>query len=81
MMQQSMEAGRTSVETELERLGDEIAELASHLHAGTYRLLVRLREFDQREGWSGGFRSCAHWLSWRARRRALVRRSALRTAA
>jgi hypothetical protein len=66
-MQQSMEAGRTSVDTELERLGDEIAELASHLHAGTYRLLVRLREFDQREGWGGGFRSCAHWLSWRTR--------------
>ncbi|MGH7552331.1 MAG: hypothetical protein ACREMQ_04820 [Longimicrobiales bacterium] len=51
---------------ELERLGDEIAELAAHLHAGTYRLLVMLREFDERGGWwSGGFRSCAHWLSWR----------------
>ena len=25
-----------------------------------------LREFDEREGWSGGFRSCAHWLNWRA---------------
>jgi uncharacterized protein DUF222 len=24
-----------------------------------------LREFDRREGWRGGFRSCAHWLSWR----------------
>jgi Domain of unknown function (DUF222)/HNH endonuclease len=67
MMQQSMETGRTSVAIELERLGDEIAELASHLHAGTYRLLARLREFDQREGWGGGFRSCAHWLSWRTR--------------
>jgi hypothetical protein len=27
---------------DLERLGDEIAELAAHLHAATYRLLVRL---------------------------------------
>ena len=50
---------------ELERLGEEIAELAAHLHAATYRLLVRLREFDEREGWGGGFLSCAHWLSWR----------------
>ena len=51
---------------ELERLGDEIAELAAHLHAATYRLLVMLREFDERGGWwCGGFRSCAHWLSWR----------------
>ncbi|MGH7553867.1 MAG: DUF222 domain-containing protein [Longimicrobiales bacterium] len=51
--------------TEFERLGDEIAELAAHLHSATYRLLVMLREFDERGGWCGGFRSCAHWLSWR----------------
>jgi len=50
---------------ELEKLGDEIAERAAHLHAATYELLVRLREFDLREGWGAGFRSCAHWLSWR----------------
>jgi hypothetical protein len=52
-------------EAELERLGDEIAELAAHLHAATYQLLVRLREFDERNGWGRGFKSCAHWLSWR----------------
>jgi hypothetical protein len=52
---------------ELERLGDSIAELAAHLHAATYRLLVMLAEFDRRGGWGGGFRSCAHWLSWRTR--------------
>ena len=50
---------------DLERLGDEIAILAGHLHAATYRLLEQLFEFDSRDGWSGGFRSCAHWLSWR----------------
>ena len=50
---------------ELERLGDEIAELAAHIHAATYRLLVLIREFDQREGWGTGFKTCAHWLSWR----------------
>jgi hypothetical protein len=53
------------IDDDLERLGNEIAELAAHVHAATYQLLVRLREFDRREGWGGGFRSCAHWLSWR----------------
>ena len=50
---------------DLERLGDQIAELAAHLDAATYRLLVLIREFDAREGWHSGFRTCAHWLSWR----------------
>src|SRR5688572_23492203 len=51
----------------LEQLGDSIAELAAHLHAATYRLLIMVAEFDRRGGWGGGFRSCAHWLSWRTR--------------
>jgi Domain of unknown function (DUF222) len=50
---------------ELERLGDEIAELSVHLEAATARLLELIGEFDARGGWGNGFRSCAHWLSWR----------------
>jgi uncharacterized protein DUF222 len=50
---------------DLDRLGDEIAELSAHLDAATARLLELIREFDARAGWAGGFRSCAHWLSWR----------------
>ena len=49
----------------LDRLGDEIAELAVHLDAATARLLDLIREFDARGGWNNGFRSCAEWLSWR----------------
>ena len=49
----------------LERLGDEIAALSAHLDAATARLLDLIREFDAREGWGHGFRSCADWLSWR----------------
>src|SRR5436309_15991340 len=49
----------------LDRLGDEIAELSAHLEAATARLLALIREFDARGGWNSGFRSCAHWLSWR----------------
>src|SRR2546430_2193395 len=50
---------------ELDRLGDEIAELSVHLDAAIARLLDLIREFDGRGGWGNGFRSCAHWLSWR----------------
>jgi hypothetical protein len=62
----SSAADRPQPATDIERLGDRIAEIAAHLHAATYQLLTLLREFDEREGWSGGgFLSCAHWLSWR----------------
>jgi hypothetical protein len=50
---------------ELDRLGNEIAELSAHLEAATARLLDLIRVFDARGGWGNGFRSCAHWLSWR----------------
>ena len=50
---------------EMDRLGDEIAELSAHLEAATAPLLDRIREFDAPGGWGNGFRSCAHWLSWR----------------
>src|SRR5437763_7722671 len=50
---------------ELERLGDEIAELSAHLDAATARLLELIRDFDARGGWGNGFMSCAAWLSWR----------------
>ena len=52
--------------SDLDRLGDEIAELSAHLDAATARLLGLIQEFDARGGWNTGFRSCAAWLSWRA---------------
>lgn len=49
-----------------ERLGDQITELAAHIHAATFRLLELIREFDACEGWAGeGVLSCAHWLNWK----------------
>src|SRR6184192_1484701 len=50
---------------ELDRLGDEIAELSTHLDAATARLLDLIREFDARGGWNNGFSCCAAWLTWR----------------
>ena len=49
---------------DLERLGDRIAELSARIQAATYELLVLIRQFDERNGWSS-CTSCAHWLSWR----------------
>ena len=63
----SIEVHRASVlqrRDEAERLGEDIAELASRIQAATYELLVLIRAFDEREGWSG-CKSCAHWLNWR----------------
>src|SRR3984893_4539829 len=51
--------------SELDRLGDEIAERSAPLAVATARLLDLIRAFDARGGWNSGFRSCAAWLSWR----------------
>ncbi|NNF17954.1 MAG: DUF222 domain-containing protein [Gammaproteobacteria bacterium] len=52
--------------TKNEILADKISQLAAHIHAATYRFLVMVREFDEREAWAEmGARSCAHWLNWR----------------
>ena len=48
-----------------ERMGEEIAVLAARIDAATYELLLLIREFDEQEGWSCGFLTCAHWLTWR----------------
>ena len=45
-------------------LGDKIATLCAHLNAATYQLLCLLKTYDEEGRWEG-FRSCAHWLSWR----------------
>ena len=62
-------AGKLEGDDELDALfdlGDEIATLAAHLHAATYRLLTLIAEFDRLQGWEPeGHRSCAHWLAFR----------------
>ncbi len=57
-----------SVETHLhpdyvegKKLGAEISELCAYIYAATYRLLVLIREFDEKELWAEpGLCSCAH---------------------
>ena len=55
---------RSGPRAELEQLGNRIAELSARIQAATYELLVLIRQFDERNGWSS-CASCAHWLSWR----------------
>ena len=50
---------------ERNRLENEIAELSARIDAAIYELLVRIRRFDELEGWSGAT-SYPQWLSWRA---------------
>jgi len=46
-------------------LGEEITELAAHIHAATFLLLEKICEYDELEGWAHhGLASCAHWLQW-----------------
>jgi len=49
-----------------DELEDELAQLASHLHAGTCRWLELVAEFDRRGGWTdSGCDSLAEWIAWR----------------
>jgi hypothetical protein len=53
-------------QSRIDNLEDQITELAAHIHAATYQLLLLIREYDQTRGWSGpGLKSCAHWLNWK----------------
>jgi hypothetical protein len=48
----------------IDDLDAEIRALARHMNAETYRLLVLVREFDDRLGWAKwGLRNCAEWLA------------------
>ena len=49
----------------LARLENKITELAAHINAATFQLLVLIHEYDRQEGWGQhGVASCAHWLQW-----------------
>jgi hypothetical protein len=51
---------------DLEKLGDEIAQIAVAMDKASHRQLTLLRGFDEGGGWAiSGARSCAAWLSWR----------------
>jgi 5-methylcytosine-specific restriction endonuclease McrA len=59
-------AGSADTDLPLERLEEQICELAAHLAAGTCQFLQLVAEFDARRGWaSWDLPSCAAWLAWK----------------
>jgi hypothetical protein len=65
----------------IDDLDAEICALARHMNAETYRLLMLVREFDDRFGWAKwGLRNCAEWLAWRCGLSLSAAREKVRTA-
>src|SRR5262245_65434918 len=54
------------VERSIDELDVEICRLARQMNAKSYRMLVLVRDFDDRFGFAKwGYRNCAEWLAWR----------------
>jgi hypothetical protein len=50
----------------IDELDRDIVNLTDRLSAGTFELLVLIRQFDERAGWlKWGLANCAEWLHWR----------------
>ena len=71
----------THPDRSIDELDAAICRLASRVNAVNYRLLVLVREFDDRLGWAKwSFPSCAEWLSWRCGISLSAAREKVRTA-
>jgi hypothetical protein len=65
----------------IEALDAAICRLARNLNSETYRLLMLIRDFDDRFGWAKwSFGSCAEWLAWRCQVSLSAAREKVRTA-
>jgi hypothetical protein len=65
----------------IEELDLAIGQLVRQMNAESYRMLVLVREFDDRFGWAKwSFASCAEWLAWRAGLSLSAAREKVRTA-
>ena len=65
----------------IDELDREIFSLATEINVASYRLLILVREFDDRFGWAKwSFTSCAEWLAWRLGISLSAAREKLRTA-
>jgi hypothetical protein len=71
----------TSTERTVDELDAAIGRLVRQMNADSYRMLVLVREFDDRYGWKKwSYKCCAEWLSWRASISLSAAREKLRTA-
>jgi hypothetical protein len=68
-------------ERSVDELDAAIGRLVREMNADSYRMLVLVREFDDRFGWKKwSFKSCAEWLAWRASITLSTAREKVRTA-
>ncbi len=69
------------VRTSIEDLDAAICRLSRDVNVAHYRLLVMIREFDDRFGWAKwGLRNCSEWLAWRCGITLSAAREKVRTA-
>ena len=76
-------AARTAAadDRSIDDLDAAICALARQMNAETYRMLMLVREFDDRCGWQKwSFRNCAEWLAWRVGLSLSAAREKVRTA-
>ncbi len=65
----------------VDELDTAIGRLVRQMNADSYRMLVLVREFDDRFGWKKWtFRCCAEWLAWRSSISLSAAREKMRTA-
>jgi hypothetical protein len=65
----------------IDELDLAICRLASQMNADSYRMLLLVREFDDRLGWAKWtYPNCAEWLSWRCGLSMSAARERVRTA-
>ncbi len=68
-------------ERSVDELDVAIGRLVRQMNADSYRMLVLVREFDDRFGWKKWtFKTCAEWLAWRASISLSAAREKVRTA-
>ena len=74
-------ASAASAQRSIDELDTAICRLARNLNVESYRMLVLVREFDDRFGWhKWSFPNCAEWLAWRCGLSISAAREKLRTA-
>jgi hypothetical protein len=78
----STDGRATSIaERSVDELDAEIVRLARQMNIDCYRMLVLVRELDDRFGWKKwGHKSCAEWLAWRCGITQSTAREKVRTA-
>jgi len=65
----------------IDELDGAIGRLVQQMNSECYRMLVLVREFDDRFGWKKwSFKSCAEWLAWRSEIGLSAAREKVRTA-